>query len=276
MEDFLDHRLFRLGGASITVGNLIAAAVIFAVSWTLARLVRRIVAERFFTHRLAVGVRYAIGRFLGYLILVLGAAIALETLGIHTTALAAFGAAVGVGIGFGLQDIAKNFISGLLLLLERTIQVGDRVEVAGVSGDVLEIRTRATVIRTNDDVHMIIPNSKFITDTVTNRTWGQPKSRYRIPVSVARDSDPRQAETALLEAARSCEHVLAEPAPSARLNRLGDASLDFELLCWTSTMLHRPGALRSQLNFAIHQALTAHGIAPPPPPAAPSPAPSVH
>jgi small-conductance mechanosensitive channel len=176
---------------------------------------------------------------------------------------------VGVGIGFGLQDIAKNFISGVLLLVERTVQVGDRVEVGGVSGDVVEIRTRATVVRTNDDVHLIVPNAKFISDTVVNRTWRRSRGRYRVPVNVAHDSDPRGVEEALLAAARRSEGVLAEPAPTVRFVRMGgDSSLEFELLCWTSELLHRPGALKSRLNFAIHEELSARGVEIAPPPAA--------
>jgi small-conductance mechanosensitive channel len=272
MDDIIDFRLFRLGGVPVTVGSLAVALLVFAGSWLLSRFVRRVVAERFFAHRLAVGVRYAVARFLGYLILVLGAAIALETMGIHTTALAAFSAAVGVGIGFGLQDIAKNFISGLLLLVERTIQVGDRVELPGAAGDVVEIRTRATVVRTSDDVHVIVPNSKFITETVVNRTYGRSRSRYRVPVLVSQDADPRATEAAMIRAAGRCEDVLQEPPPLVRLLRLGDGSLEFELVCWTSTMLHHPGALKSRLNFAIHQELTAAGIPLAPPPAAPAPA----
>ena len=272
MGEVLEFRLFRLGGVPVTVGSLLAALAVFVGSWLLARFVRRVVAERFFAHRLAVGVRYAVARFLGYVILVFGAAIALEPLGIHTTALAAFSAAIGVGIGFGLQDIAKNFVSGLLLLVERTVQVGDRVELSGISGDVVEIRTRATVVRTNDDVHVIIPNSKFVSETVVNRTYGRSRSRYRVPVLVGQDADPRATEAAMIRAAGRCEDVLQEPPPSVRLTRLGDGSLEFELVCWTSTMLHHPGALKSRLNFAIHQELTASGIPLAPPPVVPGPA----
>src|SRR4030095_12929858 len=114
----------------------------------------------------AVGLRYAIGRFVGYFILFLGAAAALQTLGVRMTTLAAFGAAVGVGIGFGLQDIVKNFVAGLILLIERPFQVGDRIEIDNATAEVVEVRARATVLRTNDDVHVIVPNSKFMTDTV--------------------------------------------------------------------------------------------------------------
>ena len=260
MESFLDHRLFRVGGAPVTVGSLIAFAAILAVSFLVARLVRKLVVSRLLTHRLNLGVRYAIGRFLGYLVLIVGAFIALETVGISVGAFAAFFAAVGVGLGFGLQDIAKNFVSGLILLIERPVKVGDRIDIGNVSGDVVEIRTRATVVRTNDDVHLIIPNSKFISDTVTNRSYGNPRVRYRVPIGVGYGSDPRHVEAALLEAARSSPGVLEDPAPTVRFRAFGTSSLDFELQCWTSTMLHRQGAFLSDVNFAIHRVLKARGI----------------
>src|SRR5215470_9950043 len=234
MENFLDHRLFRIGGSPVTVGSLIIFLVILAISYFVSRLVHRLIVHRFLTHRLTMGVRYALGRFAGYFVLLLGVFIALETVGISVGALAAFFAALGVGIGFGLQDIAKNFVSGLILLIERPIQVGDRIDIGNVSGDVVEIRTRATVVRTNDDIHLIIPNSKFISDTVTNRSFGRPRVRYRIPVGVGCDSDPRAVEEALLEAARGVDGVLAEPAPSVIFHEFRESSLNFELLCWTS------------------------------------------
>jgi small-conductance mechanosensitive channel len=260
MESILEFRLFRMGGAAVTAGSLIAFLAILIGSYVLAQLVRRLIVRRLMPNRLTMGVRYALGRFASYLIVLLGAVVALETLGVSVGALTAFGAALGVGLGFGLQDIAKNFVSGLILLVERPIQVGDRIELGNISGDVVEIRTRATVIRTNDDVHLIIPNSKFISDTVTNRSFGHPRVRYRIPIGVGYGSDPRAVEEALIEAARGVDGVLPEPPPSVLFQEFGESALTFELLCWTSKMLHRPGAFRSELNFAIHAALKARGI----------------
>jgi small-conductance mechanosensitive channel len=260
MESVLEYRLFRVGGAPVTVGSLIAFIAIIAVSFLVSRLIQRLVVNRLLPQRLTVGVRYALGRFLGYFVLLLGAFIALETVGISVGALAAFFAALGVGIGFGLQDIAKNFVSGLILLIERPIQVGDRIDIGEISGDVVEIRTRATVVRTNDDVHLIIPNSKFISDTVTNRSFGGPRVRYRVSVGVAYGTDPRRAEAALLEAAKRTEGVLDSPPAAVRFRGFGESALNFELQCWTSTMLHRPGVFKSTLNFAIHDSLKAAGI----------------
>jgi len=260
MGNILEKHLFNIGRANVTLETLIEFLVILLATYLLARLARSLIANRFMPHRLTMGVRYALARFTSYFILLIGFAAALGQLGVSMTAFAAFGAALGVGLGFGLQDIAKNFVSGLILLIERPIQVGDRIELGQISGDVVEIRTRATVVRTNDDVHLIIPNSKFISDTVTNRSFGRPRVRYRIPVGVGCDSDPRAVEEALLEAARGVDGVLADPVPSVVFHEFGESSLNFELLCWTSKMLHRPSAFRSQLNFAIYEALKRRGI----------------
>jgi len=261
MSSFLDVTLFHISGKPVTVGNLAVFLAILIGSYVAARLFRRLVAIRLLKHSgIGIGVRYALGRFTGYAILFVGAVLSLETLGINLATLAVFGGAIGIGIGVGLQDIAKNFISGLILLLERPIQVGDRIEIGNISGDVTEIRMRATVIRTNDDVHLIVPNSKFISDTVTNRSFGRPRVRYKVPVGVGYGSSPRQVEEALLAAATRSESVLKDPPPGVWFTGFGDSSLDFELLCWTEKMLHRPGVFRSELNYLIHEELTHRGI----------------
>lgn len=261
METLLDHRLFRIGGMSVTVESALVGIAILAVSWILARLVRWLVVHRMPARAsVALGTRYAIGRILGYLILFLGLTVALQSIGFNLAALAVFGGALGLGLGIGLQDVAKNFISGLIILFERPVQVGDRIEIGDVTGDVMEVRARATIVRTNDEVHLIVPNSKFISETVTNRSFGRRRVRYRIPVSVAYGSDPRTVEAALIEAAGRPESVLRDPPPAVWFRQFGESSLDFDLLCWTSAMLERPGAFRSELNFLVYDALKSHGI----------------
>ena len=144
--------------------------------------------------------QYAIAQIVSNLVLVIGIFIVLENTGIHLGALTVFAGAVGVGIGFGLQNIASNFISGLVILAERPIAIGDRVEVAGIAGQVQQIRARSTVIVTNDNIAMIVPNSKFIDSPVTNWTYGDPRVRFRIPVGVAYGSDVDQVREALIAA----------------------------------------------------------------------------
>lgn len=261
MQNILDIHLFRIGQTQVTLASLLVSVAILIVTGVIARILHKLTAERLLgrTH-VDPGVRYAIGRVVGYIVWVLGLIVALQPLGINATTLAVFGGAIGVGIGFGLQDIAKNFVAGLILLIERPVKVGDRIEVGKVVGDVSEIRARATLVRTNDDIYLIVPNAQFITDTVTNWSYRTPRVRFHIPVGVAYGSDPREVEAALLEAAGKNEKVLREPAPAVFFRGFGDSSLDFELACWTAVMLHKRGALLSEMNFAIHDALKARGI----------------
>src|SRR4051812_8525952 len=214
MGDFLSFRLFQIGGTAVTVSSVLVAFAIFVATWIAAKVVRNLVAERLLarTH-LAIGARYTVGRVLGYLIYAAGGMLALNALGINATSLAAFGAALGVGLGFGLQDIVKNFVAGLIVLLERPVAVGDRIEIDNKTGDVIEIRTRSTVIRTNDEVYLIVPNSKFITDTVTNWSYRSSRIRFHVPIGVAANSNPRVVEEALLASALRVEGILPEPPP---------------------------------------------------------------
>lgn len=266
MGNFLSTRLFRVGDTQVTVSSLLIALAIIAASLLLSRLARNFIADRLLGRtRIAIGTRYAIGRVIGYLILFLGVLLALQPLGVNATTLAVFGGALGIGLGFGLQDIVKNFVAGLVILLERPIQVGDSIELGEVVGDVTEIRARATIVRTNDDIHLIVPNSKFISEMVVNRSFGQRRVRYKVPVVVASGSDPARVEEALLDAAGRSENVLPDPAPKVWFREFGESGLKFDLLCWSSRLLHNAGAFRSELNHLVYDALAARGIALPSP-----------
>jgi small-conductance mechanosensitive channel len=213
--------------------------------------------KRFLFNRLLVqsgldrSLQYAIAQVVSNIVLVVGIVIVLENTGIHLAALAVFAGAVGVGVGFGLQNIASNFISGLVILAERPITIGDRVEVAGIAGQVEHIRARSTVIRTNDNIMMIVPNTKFIDSPVTNWTYGDQRVRFRIPVGVAYGSDVNKVREALIAVAHENPHTLKEPAPSVFLEQFGENSIDFKLVVWSSEMSARPSRYRSDLNFAI-------------------------
>jgi potassium efflux system protein len=204
--------------------------------------------------------QYAIAQIVSNLVLIIGIFIVLENTGIHLGALTVFAGAVGVGVGFGLQNIASNFISGLVILAERPITIGDRVEVAGVAGQVQQIRARSTVILTNDNISMIVPNTKFIDSPVTNWTYGDPRVRFRIPIGVACGSDVNKVREALIAAGASHPDVLIDPPPSVFLKQFGESSIDFELVVWSSEMSHRPSRFKSDLNFAIEKTLREAGI----------------
>jgi small-conductance mechanosensitive channel len=226
-------------------------ALLIAVFWfssgTKRFLFNRLLAQSGLDRSL----QYAIAQVVSNIVLVVGIVIVLENTGIHLAALAVFAGAVGVGVGFGLQNIASNFISGLVILAERPITIGDRVEVAGIVGQVEHIRARSTVIRTNDNIMMIVPNTKFIDSPVTNWTYGDRRVRFRIPVGVAYGSDIAKVRDTLLAVARENPHTLKEPAPSVFLEQFGDSSIDFKLMVWSSEMSARPSRYRSDLNFAI-------------------------
>ena len=235
-------------------------ALLIAVFWISSRT-KRFLFNRFLVHSgLDRALQYAISQIVSNVVLVVGIFIVLENTGIHLGALTVFAGAVGVGVGFGLQNIASNFISGLVILAERPITLGDRVEVAGITGQVQQIRARSTVIRTNDNITMIVPNTKFIDSPVTNWTYGDPRVRFRIPVGVAYGSDIGKVREALLAAGGESPQTLKDPAPSVFLNKFGDNSIDFELVVWSSEMSYRPSRYRSDLNFAIEKKFREAGI----------------
>src|SRR6266550_1519139 len=225
--------------------------LLVAVFWISSRT-KRFLFDRFLVHSgLDRALQYAIAQIIANVVLVVGVLIVLENTGIHLGALAVFAGAVGVGVGFGLQNIASNFISGLVILAERPITIGDRVEVAGIAGQVEHIRARSTVIRTNDNIMMIVPNTKFIDSPVTNWTYTDRRVRFRIPVGVAYGSDIAKVRDTLLAVGRENPNTLQEPAPGVFLKKFGDNSIDFELVVWSSEMSARPSRYRSDLNFAI-------------------------
>jgi len=235
-------------------------ALVIVVFWISSRtkhfLFNRLLAQSGLDRSL----QYAIAQIVSNIVLVVGIFIVLENTGIHLAALAVFAGAVGVGVGFGLQNIASNFISGLVILAERPITIGDRVEVAGVIGRVQQIRARSTVIITNDNIAMIVPNSKFIDSPVTNWHYGDPRVRFRLPVGVAYGSDLNKVRDALIAAAREHSATLSNPEPTAYLEKFGDSTIDFELVAWTQEMSYKPRRFKSDLNYLIYKHLTAAGI----------------
>jgi small-conductance mechanosensitive channel len=235
-------------------------ALLVAVFWISSRT-KRFLFNRFLAKSgLDRSLQYAIAQIVSNVVLILGIFIVLDNAGIHLGALTVFAGAVGVGVGFGLQNIASNFISGLVILAERPITVGDRVEVAGIAGQVQHIRARSTVIMTNDNITMIVPNTKFIDSPVTNWTYGDPRVRFRVPVGVAYGSDVKKVREALLAAADENPNTLKDPAPSVFLEKFGENSIDFELVVWSSEMSYRPRRYRSDLNFAMEEKLREAGI----------------
>src|SRR5881397_301186 len=235
-------------------------ALLIAVFWISSRTKRFLFDRLLAQSGLDRSLQYAVAQVVSNVVLVVGIFIVLENTGIHLAALTVFAGAVGVGLGFGLQNIASNFISGLVILAERPITIGDRIEVAGIAGQVEHIRARSTFIRTNDNIMMIVPNTKFIDSPVTNWTYGDRRVRFRISVGVAYGSDVNKVRDALLAVAHENPHTLKEPAPGVFLDQFGDSSIDFKLMVWSSEMSARPSRYRSDLNFAIVEKFREAGI----------------
>jgi small-conductance mechanosensitive channel len=235
-------------------------ALLLAVFWFSARTKTFLFDRLLVNSGLDRSLQYAISQIVSNVVLVAGVFIVLDNAGIHLGTLTVFAGAVGVGVGFGLQNIASNFISGLVILAERPITIGDRVEVAGVTGQVQQIRARSTVILTNDNIAMIVPNTKFIDSPVKNWTYGDRRVRFRVPVGVAYGSDLDQVREAMIEVARAHESVLHDPAPSVFLNTFGDSAINLELVVWSDQMSNRPSRFRSDLNFALAKKFKEAGI----------------
>jgi small-conductance mechanosensitive channel len=250
-----------LPGVSLSLIQIfLLIGLLILVFWISSRTKRFLFNRLLADSGLDRSLQYAISQIVANAVLVIGIFIVLDNTGIHLGALTVFAGAVGVGIGFGLQNIASNFISGLVILAERPITIGDRVEVAGICGQVQQIRARSTVILTNDNITMIVPNTKFIDSPVTNWTYGDPRVRFRIPVGVAYGSDVNKVRDTLTAAGREHPGALADPAPTVFLHQFGPSSIDFELVVWSTEMSSRPSRFKSDLNFLIEKHLREAGI----------------
>ena len=259
--NILNYRIFTLGEAQITPLNVIYLLLLTGVLFWLSNKLKTILIERILgrTH-LDLGARVAIGTIVRYVLLLVGFLIIIQTVGINLTTLNVLAGAIGIGVGFGLQNIASNFISGLIILFERPVQVGDRIEVGDVNGKVTGIGARSTTVRTNDNITIIVPNSKFIEENVINWSFEDNVVRFRIPIGVAYNSDLNLVKKLLLEVARENKDVLEEPKSAVRLMKFGDSSIDMQLWVWTREKLQRKNVLVSNLNFAIWEKFRANDV----------------
>jgi small-conductance mechanosensitive channel len=253
---------FTLGHTEVSIASLLWIVALLALLIIWSRFTRRVLRNKLLKHtKMDSGMQYLVSRMAGYAVLVIGLLIGLETIGVNLSSLTVIGGALGVGIGFGLQNIVHNFVSGLIIMGERAIQIGDRVDVGGTLGEVIRVGARSTSVRTNDNIVIILPNSEFVSNRVINWShMGDQSVRLHVPVGVSYGSAPREVEHLLLEVAAANSHVSKTPAAQVMFHGFGESSLDFELRVWTSDMTRRPGALKSELNFAIWDTFKKHGI----------------
>jgi small-conductance mechanosensitive channel len=261
VKSFLSFPLLKIGSMQLTLWTVIYLVVLVYLLFYLSGKLKTLVADNLLARRnIDIGVRQAMATILRYVIIAIGFTIILQTAGIDLTALNVLAGAVGIGVGFGLQNIASNFISGLIILFERPIKVGDRIEVGNVEGDVVQIKGRSTTVVTNDNIAIIVPNSSFITQNVVNWSHTGRTVRFKIPIGVSYHSDVRLVEKLLLEAAADNPDILKDPAPGVRFMKFGDSALHFELRAWSSSLVQKKGLLISSLNFIIIEKFRKHGI----------------
>ena len=259
--DFLSVPVFSLGNSNITLWTLVYLTVLFLLLYfATTRLFKYVVYKFLSKSKIDLGVRVAIGSILKYLILTIGFIVIIQTVGINLSSLTILLGALGVGIGFGLQNVTNNFVSGIIILFERPIKVGDRIEVASVAGNVIKISMRATTIITNDNISIIVPNSEFISSTVINWSHADRNVRFNFPVGVAYKEDPEKVKNLLLKVAGENEGVLKSPGPDVLFDDYGDSSLNFNLRVWTSRYIDRPGVLKSQLYYEIFKRFKEAGV----------------
>ena len=247
--------------ASVTIGSILLLLILFASVIIIERIVQKQLIRRFLSRtKLQSSLQFGLSRIIGYTLIAVGFYVAFQLVGVDLSSLAIIAASVGVGVGFGLQNIINNFVSGIIILAERPISIGDRIEVAGVAGRVTKIQLRSTTVVTNDNITMIVPNADFISNTVTNWSHGDPKVRIRVPVGVAYGSDLKLLQQLLLEAAGEHPKALRDPSPVVLFNEFGDSSLNFELGVWTQEMTAAPIHFTSEMNFIIEQKLRENDI----------------
>ena len=255
------YSFFEIGGLAITPVFLIKASVFLTLLVTISHLIQKLLLSRVLKHvNIGESQKFALGRFLTYALFLGGIFIGLQSLGVNLSSLVVFGGAVGVGVGLGLQNVVSNFVAGLILLVEQPIRIGDRIETKDTLGDVVRIAARSTWIRTNDNVVIIVPNSDFINNSVTNWTVNDARVRIGVPVGVGYSSDPEEVREMLLAAAQAHPAVLKDPAPDVIFTDYGDNSINFTLRVWTELRAHTPLVLKSDLYFALFKAFGERGV----------------
>ncbi len=243
--------LFTLGGEKFSLGSLTELIVQAIVVLLIARAIKQLLAQRILPKfGFEVGTRESLAAITSYIVTIIGFLIVLETAGINLSSLAVFAGALGIGFGIGLQNLASNFISGLTLLFEQPIKVGDYIEVDKLAGTVEKIAIRSTTIRTINGVFVIVPNSRFLDKNVVNWSYREPNCRIVIPVRVVEESDSLTVMEALLTAASQESRVLSSPCPEVYFKGPKKGTLKFELLVWIQNPVEMD-SIKSALQFLI-------------------------
>ncbi len=260
LSEVFTAELFEVSGKPFSLSSLVEliffALIALIISRTISVWIKRQLLVRFKFDR---GTREAIASVINYLIASIGFLIVLQSAGIDLSSLTVIAGALGIGFGFGLQNLASNFISGLTLLFEKPIKVGDFIEIDDLLGTVENISIRSTIVRTIDGLFVIVPNNRFVENNIINWSYQDNKCCLHIPVGVAYGTDTVLVTEALLAAARRESRVLSYPSPKVWFKGFGDSSMDFELLVWIDDP-PETDPIKSALNFLIEWELRCRNI----------------
>jgi small-conductance mechanosensitive channel len=255
-----DWHLFTIGQSDIRVSTLVTVILLIIGLFAVAARLRSWVEKRALSHtHLDPGARQAIGKITQWAILVTGVVLVLQNAGINISAFSVVAGALGIGIGFGLQNLFSNFISGLIIMIERPVKVGDRIEISGVEGDIVEIGARTTTLMAAGRARIIVPNQKFVTDPVRN--WEVQGGRSALQVTFKIGSgDPRRTEAVLKDTAGQVEGVLSDPEPVVEMTALDAGGHTERLTVWTAGDATARALVQSRLLFAIHDRLASEEL----------------
>ena len=260
VEYFMNFKLFEINKTAITLSSVVMFLVVIAVFAVTSRLLQRVLRAQIFSRlRIDEGIQYTLIRISHYVIMIIGAVVAFQFIGIDLTGLAIIVGFLSVGIGFGLQNITSNFVAGLILLFERPIKVGDRVMVGDQEGDVVEIKMRSTTIRTLNNIAVIVPNSEFVSSRLENWSYGDQKLRVDIDVGVSYGSDLETVMHSLREVAAEHPEVLKNPAPDVLHRGFGDSAWNMRLRVWLEHPRRHP-EVHSDINCAIVRKFQQRGV----------------
>lgn len=254
------YQLFQINQTWITPSSLILFTLMILIFYVLSRFLQKIVIKNVLSRfQLDTGTKYNLLRVSHYLIMIVGIMVAFQFVGIDLTGLAFIFGLLSVGVGFGLQNVTSNFVSGLILLFERPIKIGDRVTVGEIEGDITAINMRSTTIRSLNNITIIVPNSEFVSSQVINWSHGDPKIRLDVEVGVSYNSDLDMVIRSLEEVAQESPHVLKDPKPEVIFSNFGDSAWNMQLRIW----LEHPYEyyrIRSKINCAIVQKFRDNGV----------------
>lgn len=259
-KELSEFSLFTLSGVPVTLASLCICVLTFIILVLVSRVIRKAVEKALVQRGRSRGVSKSIGKIVWYLCLFFSAFVALDTLGFQLTALLAGSAVILMGIGFGLQNIAQNFISGLIVLIERPVQVGDFIHLGKFKGWITNIGLRGTSVVTRDEITIIIPNSELISKQVIKSSSNKEMIRISVDVGVEYKSDIKVVENSLLEAAMSIPTILKQPTPEVFFVAFADSSINFKLTCWIGDP-SEDDRITSNLRFRINEVFQKNEVA---------------